>query len=171
MSAYICNPEQIGVLAAFAIGTNMRDALLSEFKTGKGQIADAVNCAKQLATANIDSIKARYPDDKNGCRPGPGLFDDEIVELSGMWAEFFVTRGVSLSPASIYRMAKCFDYQACEVENYELSLAARQISCIKDKAAEALPGYPNAIRDFSVPLDLAPKSVLDFYAALSPQEV
>ena len=54
MSAFLCNHEHIGLLAAF-----YRDTQRS-YRTEKNQ--DAEGTAQKLAQANIDSMRARYGD-------------------------------------------------------------------------------------------------------------
>ena len=76
MSAYIVNPEHIGILAAYAA---VNDCAIYEWRKSTN-ILTAQNVAKGLALENIRSVAHRYPGDKDGERPGPCLKDADIVE-------------------------------------------------------------------------------------------
>ncbi len=65
MSAYICAPEHIGLLATFASGSQIRNSVIHEWRRGS-RVEDAMNVAEQLAKANIRSVSHRYPDDWDG---------------------------------------------------------------------------------------------------------
>ena len=69
MSAYIVNPEHIGILAAYAA---VNDCAIYEWRMSS-DIHTAQNVAKGLALENIRSVAHRYPNAGDGQRPGPGL--------------------------------------------------------------------------------------------------
>ena len=148
MSAYICNPEHIGVLAAYAAVNN---CAVYEWRMNDN-ILTAQNVAKGLALENIRSVAHRYPNDEDGHRPGPCLKDADIVEACQIYAGHFAKRmgGVVvmaqdvLEPIQVLKLVRCLDYQSCETLDWPLTLAARQLDWIMGEAISRLDGYEDA---------------------------
>ena len=148
MSAYICNPEHIGILAAYA-ATN--DCAIYEWRMSNN-ILTAQNVAKGLALENIRSVAHRYPNDKDGQRPGPCLKDADIVEACQVYAGHFAKRmggvivmaGDVLEPVQVLKLVRSLDYQSCETDDWPMTLAHRQLQWIMGAAINALPGYEDA---------------------------
>jgi len=153
MSAYICNPEHIGILAAYA-ATN--DCAVYEWRKNTN-ILTAQNVAKGLALENIRSVAHRYPDDKDGQRPGPNLKDADIVEACQIYAGHFAKRlgGVIvmaedvLEPIQVIKLVRSLDYQSCETDEWEMTLAAQQLRWISGEAISRLDGYEDAAWSFT----------------------
>ncbi len=147
MSAYICSPEQFGLLGAYAA---LKDVAVREWchNTVNGKtVENAQRIAKGLARENIRSVKHRYPDDKDGERPGPCLLDAEIEEAAALYAaHFFVNPNyvTGLRPVTILKLSQCVDYQSCETNDWKDTLAWRQLDRINCKAISDLPGYESA---------------------------
>lgn len=145
MSAYICNPEHIGLLAAYAVA---RDNAINEWRVSDSKGRDdkpatAANVAKQLLLANIRSVQVRYPDEKPGSLPGPCLdLDDQILAVQA-YARHYLPQIARrhLGTVDIIKAAAGYDYQACEPEDWETTLAARQVRWIVSAAHRQLPGY------------------------------
>lgn len=148
MSAYICNPEHIGILAAYAA---VERCAIYEW-TGTNVILTAQNVAKGLALENIRSVATRYPNDKDGDRPGPALKDADIVEACQIYAGHFAKRmgGViidaeyALEPVQVLKLVEGLDYQSCETDDWQTTLAARQLRWISGDAIRRLPNYDEA---------------------------
>ena len=153
MSAHIVNPEHIGILAAYAAVNN---CAVYEWRT-RDNILTAQNVAKGLALENIRSVAHRYPDDKDGQRPGPNLKDADIVEACQIYAGHFAKRlgGVIvmaedvLEPVQVLKLVRSLDYQSCETDDWETTLAAQQLRWISDEAINRLDGYADAGWSFS----------------------
>jgi len=153
MSAYIVNPEHIGVLAAYAA---VNDCAIYEWRMSDN-ILTAQNVAKGLALENIRSVAHRYPDDEDGHRPGPCLKDADIVEACQIYAGHFAKRlgGVIvmaedvLEPVQVLKLVRSLDYQSCETEDWPMTLAARQLDWIMGEAISRLPGYEDADWSFT----------------------
>ena len=153
MSAYIVNPEHIGVLAAYAAVNN---CAVYEWRKNTN-ILTAQNVAKGLALENIRSVAHRYPDDKDGQRPGPNLKDADIVEACQIYAGHFAKRlgGVIvmaedvLEPIQVIKLVRSLDYQSCETDDWPMTLAARQLEWISGEAISRLPGYEDADWSFT----------------------
>ena len=153
MSAYIVNPEHIGILAAYAA---VNDCAIYEWRM-RDSILTAQNVAKGLALENIRSVAHRYPDDKDGQRPGPNLKDADIVEACQIYAGHFAKRmgGVVvraedvLEPVQVLKLVRSLDYQSCETDDWEMTLAAQQLRWIMSDAISHLDGYEDADWSFT----------------------
>jgi hypothetical protein len=140
MSAYICSPSHIGILAAYAA---LNDCAIQTWRTGiRFETAQAV--AKGLAQENIRSVAHRYPNDKDGHRPGPPLCDASIIEASAMYAGHYISQPQQLTPVQVLKLCDCLSYQSCETDDWEDTLAAKQLRWIKNEAEGQLPGWEDA---------------------------
>lgn len=90
-----------------------------------------------LLRENERSLQARYGDET---RSAPYVFET----------------GRELSPIECLKACACFDYQACETEDYGTTHAAEIIRTIRHAAINALPGYGDAI-GWDVPDQRKPK--------------
>ena len=149
MSAYICNPEHIGALAAYTRRDYAIGCAIYEYKVGDGETDTVRNVAAKLAAENIRSVATRYPNDGDGNRPGPiGMLDADIISEAQDYAEKYLFEWPGLSAWDIMRMAAVFAYQSCETDDWRDTLVYRQIEYIKSAALSSLPEYANAIHDF-----------------------
>ena len=156
MSAYLCNPEHIGLLAAYlAISRyeHWAEPDRSDFShRGARTIAEA------LAAENIRSVSVRYPGDKSGGRPGLSMHDSDITELSAMWAAHYADTRRTVSAVTVLRLLQCLEYQSCEAEDYLTTEAAGYCTQIRDAAIRKLPGYEDGSRnwqDLNIPMSIA----------------
>jgi len=153
MSAYICNPEHIGILSAYAA---VNDCAIYRWRMSDS-ILTAQNVAKGLALENIRSVAHRYPNDKDGQRPGPCLKDADIVEACQIYAGHFAKRMGGaivmvedvLEPVQIIKLVRSLNYQSCETDDWPLTLAARQLEWIMGEAISRLDGYEDADWSFT----------------------
>lgn len=82
--------------------------------------------ARILYKANVDSVNYRYREHEPA-------------------ASFkYKTAGVYAKPIEIIKACDCFDYQACEVPDYDNTAAAKLIDSVRRAAIRALPGYDGA---------------------------
>lgn len=126
MSAFVCMPEHIGLLAAVAVGP------------ARAIDRTPAKVAALLARENIASVAYRYPDDTgNGDRPGPRLTDEQIVEAAELYAEHFSDNPPDMPASSILNMARCLEYQSCEHPGWETSAARAVLSRVEDWARRA----------------------------------
>ena len=151
MSAYICNPEHFGILAAFAI---QRSCAVREWcRTVAGKDIETVQAvARGLARENIRAVAHRYPDSESGDRPGPYLKDEEIEEAAALYAAHFVVHPQGVSPIQIIKLAISLDYQCAETDDWKDTLAWRQVEWIKNAAIRCLNGYEGADWSFDKPI-------------------
>jgi hypothetical protein len=94
---------------------------------------DAAITAVILAKQNIRAVSERYPEDKDGERPGPQLKDSEIILQSSKWAKFYEKFGLPpFSKGDIENMVACYRYQSEEASDWERSEASAIIKQIAD---------------------------------------
>jgi hypothetical protein len=119
MSAYIVNPEQFGILAAYAVYAGVT-------------AFSAPDIAEMLAVENIRSVAARYPHDDDGDRPGPALTDENIIKAARIWAEHYVQ--TEKGPTSIVIWTACdnLEYQSCEHNAWQGSAACNLLNQIRE---------------------------------------
>lgn len=154
MSAYICNPEHFGILAAYAVRTK---SAISEWvhtreNTLPARIDTAQRIAKGLARENIRSVAHRYPNDVSGGRPGPCLLDEQIEEAAAIYAAHFITNYHAPTPIQILKLSRALDYQSCETDDWKDTLAWRQLDWINGEVIRSLPGYEDADWGYSKPV-------------------
>ncbi len=145
MSAYLCNPEHIGVLAneMARVGVYL----------DSGNRLSVMQAASALARANWISIEARYRGDDFmlGNQSFHEYEHDCIVEAR--------YPDPNLGPMDFIRMAQCFEYQACEAYEYQDSnyrsrhLGQWHIHSFIDDQIRRLPGYYDGQRHYSRPDD------------------
>lgn len=152
MSAYICDPEHFGILAAYAAQNRCAIREWDRHTHSDNEILEAQRVASGLALENIRSVAARYPHDQDGERPGPCLKDADIVEAAAIYAGYFLAHPQSITPVQILRLIDCLDYQSCETDNWPQTLAFRQLNWIRGAAIGRLPGYDDAAWEFSQPI-------------------
>ena len=133
MSAYIVDHDHIDALLSFAIQHDVRyvvnGACIEISKT------NATEIGRILLDENERSVRHRYP----GCDP------DELPGTIGQNAACYKFRRwpalVPLAALSILKACDGLEYQCCETDDYEQSLAANIVGAIRKFAISRLPGY------------------------------
>ena len=89
-----------------------------------------------LLDENERSVRYRYP----GCGADelPGTIGQEFL-ASYRFRPWPIH--AALAPLTILKACDGFDYQACETDDYDASLAATIINAIRRRAISELPGY------------------------------
>ena len=122
MSAFVMNPEEIGLIAAYATVNKVKRPNDPEPEVLAAALAEG------LAKENIKSVAYRYPDDADGERPGPCLFDAQIIKASQLYAVHFIKDPVGLQGLAndfqVLAVIKSYNHQSCEHEEWEGSKAA-----------------------------------------------
>ncbi len=116
MSAFIVSMTTIDALVTYAIGGGPYRV------TGD----DPDKVGQMLVDQNYRSVEARYH------------------EPSQIPRYRFRPYIKPLSQVDMIKLSQCYDYQACETEDYETTAAARLMKGIRSKAIRALPGYEAA---------------------------
>src|SRR5262245_1730456 len=140
MSAFIVGHDHIDALLTFATSRNPHGGvsyLVSE--TGNRveiTARNATEIGRILLTENERSVRHRYPSDSPDNLPGT-IGEDAATYRFKQW-------GKPLSAVAILKGCDCLDYQCCETDNYEESLAAAIVNAIRGRAIRQLPGYDQA---------------------------
>lgn len=121
MSAYQVSRAHVATLALFGEGGISR------------RFGGLVGLANLLAQANVESLKARYPQD-----------EVEAHEFKNEAAVYNAARIELMQPLVMLKAVQCFEYQACEYEGWSASDAKLACSWLKAEAIRKLPGYDEA---------------------------
>jgi hypothetical protein len=145
MSAFIVGHDHIDALLSFAMQRDTYGSVRYYIKDTHTSVEitkqNATEIGRILLTENERSIYHRYPDVKPGKdenKPGTWGEDAETYKFKP-WP---LTS--PLSAVSILKACDCFDYQACETDDYEQSLAHTIINAIRKRAIHRVPGYDDA---------------------------
>ena len=118
MSAFLVNSKHIAEIVKYAKNKGFNHAY--NCFTKEKIDCEPKNMVKLLAQANIDSLVARYDYD-------PDEYADYVTECLSLLKYSTDGAGVSLLSGvgpcdlgadDIYNMLTCWDYQACEVDNW-----------------------------------------------------
>lgn len=85
-----------------------------------------------LWDANRASVTARYPHETG--------MDGGAYDPTTYWSG----PNAPVNPVEVLKLCDCFDYQACEADGYEESIAAALVQRIRQDAICRLPGYDAA---------------------------
>ena len=147
MSAYLCEAKHIGAIASF-LGSDRGQVSYVERHLEKGTaIAEsepiAVRVGVELGRENLRSVSARYPHDNgDGDRPGEAHDSDtDYLARCSQCSRLFLP---SVNPARMLKALDCYEYQACETNDYPQSRAANLIKLARARAIRALPEYEDA---------------------------
>ena len=161
MSAYICSPEHfqaLGVFAAwkyqgtFRVDPRYVDGLKHPDAVSRGfenltNAELATLYANTLYAENVRSVSARYPNDAPEQLPGPINRPDSICVT---WRHF-ESKYYVLSPIAILKMCDGLEYQSCETEDWEQSVAYKLLTAIRKAAIRKLDGYDDAPWSYDLP--------------------
>jgi hypothetical protein len=148
MSAYICNLNQIKVLAIYASSrdrysfkVNPLYFAVSPFPDkGWDHVTLASAYADILYQENVRSVRYRYPDDKWDELPGPNV--KPVHCLIGDLAELQALPELPI--VQLLKFADCLEYQSCEVDDYKQTKALQLLTAIRYALITDLPGYEEA---------------------------
>ena len=137
MSAFVVSHDHIDALVEYAVTHRLRyfvDGLPIYITTDNATEVGAI-----LLQENVRSVLSRYPDCTEETAPGR---DGEMVA----YYDFEPFLDLHKLPkhklvAVILTACDCFDYQACETDNYEASVACKIIEAIRTEAIRAVPKY------------------------------
>jgi hypothetical protein len=130
MSAFIVSHAHINALVSA-----MLDARMS-YWTGQDRVyvtrANAEEVGRILLAENVRSVTHRYG----------GRLDDDEQNAAALYR--FAYAGRPRSPVQLIKAVHCLDYQSCETEDWESSIAWRICQAILANATTKLPGYETA---------------------------
>jgi hypothetical protein len=141
MSAYIVSHDHIDALLTFATANDPQSfGPVSYRLEPSGNLREmtqdkATEIGRILLAENERSVGHRYPGDAPGDLPGAG--EDVTSYTFRPWAK-------TPAPIDVLKGCDCFDYQACETDDYRQSEAYRIVDAIRHRAISRLPGYSKA---------------------------
>jgi hypothetical protein len=118
-------------MSAFFVGAAHVDALLTFWREKARDKPDAKalsELGRMLLRENVRSLETRYRS------------DDHSEERQQAERYTFRPRGANkLRPIDLVSMCNCFDYQACETDDYECTEASALIDVIRKHAYYGIP--------------------------------
>jgi hypothetical protein len=127
----------INALLTFAELKRMQDDLRYIARTG-----NLTELGKILLAENERSVLHRYPDCTEADMPGT-IGQEAIGYAFKTWGQAFRLPHDKLC-IWIIKACDCFDYQACETDDYEQSLAFKIITAIRSRAWHSMQAYDAA---------------------------
>lgn len=134
MSAFLVSDKHINTLITYA---NL-DRYGHQWKLNDGRTLDSKDsndlqtAAEILKYENIRSLQARYEDRL------------EPEEKEGAITFRFTPVSPKLGAVQILKACACYDYQACESDDYDQSDAKKIVDSIRYQAINSLPKYEEA---------------------------
>jgi hypothetical protein len=131
VSAYIVDHDHIDGLLSYAIAAQVR--YVANGSAVDIELHNATEIGRILIDENERSVRHRYP----GCDAS------ELPGTDGQDSANYKFRRWRMCGDALVILKACdgFEYQACETDNYEQSLAATIIRTIRNYAIRRLPGY------------------------------
>lgn len=146
MSAFIVGHDHIDALVSFAILKRISYWDGDQKKRIDITHTNATEVGRILLSENTSSVACRYMD----------RLDEEERAVT----ETYTFRLWSPVPMThIMKACNCLDYQCCETDDWEQTVACRIVDEIRQGAINSLPGYTDAPWELLRPAD-APKQVL-----------
>lgn len=129
MSAYLCNPEDFALLAAYALKPGAPRHFVNLDQKEYIDIVIAADIATILAKENIKSLEALYP--KYGVAGGflCGTLEEFLTEVELAAKARYDYNDL----VKIKEVLNSFDYQSCEHPEYRQSDAYHLVRGIKDQ--------------------------------------
>lgn len=141
MSAFLVTHEHINTLLRYA----SHQKFAPHFRLPSERVIDLTHpydlqyAAEVLLAQNVASLNACYPDTIAKPENMPGKCDEIGLPITYRPFSHKVSR-----PVEIIKACDCYDYQACETDDYHQTDAARLVSSIRHCAIGNLPGYEEA---------------------------
>lgn len=140
MSAFLCDPQHIGLLARHV-------EVNRSYHSGDS----GTELAERWARANLKSLRERYPDHGEEGQTAPSWCsayrDDEDFVRQCVLA--VLASPVShLTHIQAVKMAHCLEYQSCEFEGYYTSEAYYSLTRAVRTCIQAMDGYEEAMWEY-----------------------
>ena len=129
MSAYLCDPKDFALLAAYALKPSAPRHFYNISASESIDIKNTTDFAMILLKENIKSLEYRYP--KYG--PAGGMLSGSLKDFfSEVW-DATKARYDYNDLVKVKEILYCFDYQACEHSDYYESDAYHLVRGLKDQ--------------------------------------
>ena len=137
MSAFVVSHIHINALLTFADLKKMRNQIGYRIDQGAAQHSWST-IGQILLAENERSVCTRYPDCTEANKPGT-IGEEAISYHFKTWNQAFALQHDKLC-VWIMKACDCFEYQACESDDYEQTIAHSIIDTIRSKAIHSLFG-------------------------------
>jgi hypothetical protein len=148
MSAFVVSHAHINALVSY--GNGPHDSLritLADGSTLKFDYAeDCQRAATILLAENYRSVHARYPDTIETPDNTPGPIAEIGQPIVFSYSSYYPRQAVH-----ILSMCACYDYQACETDDYDQSDARKIVDALRHRAISNLDGWDKAPWEFRMP--------------------
>lgn len=127
MSAFYVGSDLIDLLVTVAVEGAPHSRGLRVVHNGALHVFDVTDAdmiGQLLTDANVASVNYRYNDGEN---PAPYKYR-RVADVGGLAASYF----------DVLKGCDCFDYQSCELPNYDASMAADVVRAIRSKVIERI---------------------------------
>jgi hypothetical protein len=157
MSAFLCAADTFDLLASAALelapsycpfevhittlepdaAELLRDGRLAvpDIYPGRFKVTDGIEAstvARILRYQNLRSLQARYPSDWQDFLQGQPAYRYRPLAKA------------EIDPVAVLKSCACLEYQSCETDDYDRTLAYKLVKAIAETAIGALPGYEAA---------------------------
>ena len=129
MSAYLCNPEDFALLAAYALKPGAPRHFVNLAKKEYIDIKDVGDFALVLANENINSLEYRYPN----YGPAGGFLCGPLEEFLAEVKNVAKARYDYNDLATVKNVLGRYEYQACEHADWLESDAYNLVRALKDQ--------------------------------------
>ena len=129
MSAYLCNPEDFALLAAYALKPGAPRHFVNLAKKEYIDVEDAFDIAMVLANENINSLEYRYPN----YGPAGGMLCGTLEEFLAEVRLAAAKRYDYNDLANVKKVLGRYEYQACEHVDWLESDAYNLVRALKDQ--------------------------------------
>ena len=140
MSAFIVNDDHISLLVTAAIdGRDLEASWLNQLPGAPDKPDDPDSVGQALLRENARSVMHRYR-------------GDDLGGVESMVAYRFrrIYYGL-VTPVVVLKSCDCYDYQACEMPDYEGRWASKWVQNLRKSIIHKLPGYDAAPWGFEAP--------------------
>ena len=135
MSAFLIGKQTIGLLAHYAV-----EHEVVQYGECYGMNLDKKKVIEALVRANVISLATRYPDDADPVESFMGMSKAEFIQACQIEA----SRAWNVPVIEILKSCNCFEYQACEYDDWPKSTANKILNAIRKDCINKLPGYEEA---------------------------
>jgi hypothetical protein len=144
MSAFLISDSHIDVMLTYAAQHRLTlpDPRCPSSSIDVSQTRNATLIGQTLLRENLRSLACRYGA-AHGFTPEPHNDESYAERYQFKPDDRLASLGSDISVA-IMKLTHCFDYQACETNNYASTPAAAITLALREAAAYQLPGYDKA---------------------------
>jgi hypothetical protein len=143
MSAFVVSHDHIDAMLTWAVDNKF--SYWNNQTQGWATVRrdNATDVGQMLLRENVRSVLHRYPDCKEGGEM-PGTIGETPENYRFRVFEPFVHMPRGKMCLWVFKATQCFDYQACETDDYEGSQAARFMNELRSSVIMKMPGYNDA---------------------------